>query len=112
MICRQIRHRAFILAWRSRLPALRSNILKHALSPATLFLTAFQAVTPDGQQCEWSVHASPDGSLRDLSTGREYPYLFWEADSAGGRVSRILGLDHTKSFCVAGDAAGTIYSSR
>ncbi|CAN0133014.1 unnamed protein product [Ectocarpus sp. 13 AM-2016] len=33
-----------------------------------------------------TVHASPDGSLEDLSTGREYPYLFWEADSSDGRL--------------------------
>ncbi len=59
------------------------------------------------RQCEWSVHASPDGSLEDLNTGREYPYLFWEADS-DGRVSRSFGLDHTQSFCVAGGAAGVV----
>ncbi|CAM9561094.1 unnamed protein product [Ectocarpus sp. 12 AP-2014] len=65
-----------------------------------------EAILTGGQQCKWNVHASPDGSLEDLSTGREYPYLFWEADSCDGRVSRSFGLDDTRSFCVAGDAAG------
>ncbi|CAM9229013.1 unnamed protein product, partial [Ectocarpus fasciculatus] len=65
-----------------------------------------EATLAGGQQCKWKVHASPDGSLEDLSTGREYPYLFWEADSTDGRVSRSFGLDVTRSFCVAGDAAG------
>ncbi|CAM9830566.1 unnamed protein product, partial [Ectocarpus fasciculatus] len=64
-----------------------------------------EATLAGGQQCKWKVHASPDGSLEDLSTGREYPYLFWEADSTDGRVSRSFGLDVTRSFCVAGDAA-------
>ncbi|CAM9964639.1 unnamed protein product [Sphacelaria rigidula] len=66
----------------------------------------FQAVVAGGQQYEWSVHANPDGSLQDLSTGREYPYLFWEADSSDGCVCSTFGLDETESFCVAGDAAG------
>ncbi|CAM9229090.1 unnamed protein product [Ectocarpus fasciculatus] len=65
-----------------------------------------KVVVASGQQCKWHVHASPDGSLEDLSTGREYPYLFWEADSSDGQVSRSFGLDDTRSFCVAGDAAG------
>lgn len=61
-----------------------------------------------GQHCKWNVHARPDGSLKDLSTGREYPYLFWEADSYDGRVLRSFGLDGSRSFCVAGDAAGVV----
>ncbi|CAM9222621.1 unnamed protein product [Ectocarpus sp. 12 AP-2014] len=65
-----------------------------------------EAALAGGQLCKWNVHASPDGSLEDLSTGREYPYLFWEADSSDGRVSRSFGLDVTRSSCVAGDAAG------
>eukprot|EP00752_Nemacystus_decipiens_P004030 g3691.t1 len=65
-----------------------------------------ELIVARGQQCKWNVHASPDGSLEDLSTGREYPYLFWEADSSDGQVSRSFGLDQTRSFCVAGDAAG------
>eukprot|EP00752_Nemacystus_decipiens_P004028 g3689.t1 len=75
-----------------------SNKLQHA--------SASEAIVGGGQQCKWNVHASPDGSLEDLSTGREYPYLFWEADSCDGRVSRSFDLDQTRSFCVAGDAAG------
>ncbi|CAM9645600.1 unnamed protein product, partial [Ectocarpus sp. 12 AP-2014] len=69
-------------------------------------MTCIQAALAGGQLCKWNVHASPDGSLEDLSTGREYPYLFWEADSSDGRVSRSFGLDVTRSSCVAGDAAG------
>lgn len=69
--------------------------------------TCFQAIVA-GQRCEWKVHASPDGSLQDLNTGREYPYLFWEADSSDGQVSHSFGLRETRSFCVAGDVAGTI----
>ncbi|CBJ27129.1 conserved unknown protein [Ectocarpus siliculosus] len=65
-----------------------------------------QANVAGGQQCKWNVHASPGGSLKDLSTGREYPYLFWEADSSDGRVTRSFGLDGSRSFCVAGEAAG------
>ncbi|CAM9486459.1 unnamed protein product, partial [Hapterophycus canaliculatus] len=67
---------------------------------------ASEAMVASDQQCEWSVHASADGYLEDLSTGREYPYLFWEAHAADDLVSRSLGLDNTRSFCVAGDAVG------
>lgn len=72
---------------------------------------AIQAAVAGGRQREWSVHASPDGSLQDLSTGRPYPYLFWEADSVDGGVSRSFGLDETGSFCVAGRTAGTAVRS-
>eukprot|EP00903_Cladosiphon_okamuranus_P013211 g12323.t1 len=59
-----------------------------------------------GQQSKWNVRASPDGSLEDLSTGRESPCLFREADSCDGRVSQSFGLDEKRSFCAAGDAGG------
>lgn len=72
-----------------------------------LFVVAIQAAVGGSQQCEWSVHATPDGSLQDLSTGRAYPYLFWEADAVNGGVKQSFGLDETESFCVAGHAAGT-----
>lgn len=36
----------------------------------------------------------------------EYSCLFWEADSADGRVVMRFDLDRTPSFCVAGDKAG------
>ncbi|CAM9767413.1 unnamed protein product [Ectocarpus fasciculatus] len=65
-----------------------------------------EAIVASSQWCKWNVHARPDGSLKDLSTGREYPYLFWEADSSDCRVSRSFGLDGSRSFCVAGEAAG------
>lgn len=60
-----------------------------------------------GQRCDWSVHAIPDGSLKDMSTSREYPYLFWEADSTNGLESRSFGLEETTSFCVAGKDSGS-----
>lgn len=56
--------------------------------------------------CEWKVRASPGGSLVDLETSNEYPYLFWEADSEDGRVVRSFELGGTPSFCVAGERAG------
>lgn len=55
---------------------------------------------------EWRVRASPDGSLLDLETQKVYPYLFWEAHSKDGRVTKKFGLKGTPSFCVAGGQAG------
>ena len=105
----QNHHRAFSYGLKTSFAGVTHNSSKSnlPLSP-TQWSTDFQEISADGQACEWSVHASPDGSIRDLNTGREYPYLFWEAHSAAGRVSRIFGLDDAKSFCVAGDAAGTM----
>lgn len=34
------------------------------------------------QATGWKVKASPDGTLRDVQTGKEYGYLFWEGQSA------------------------------
>ncbi len=31
----------------------------------------------------WDVMASPDGKLKDIKTGKDYPYLFWEGGLAG-----------------------------
>lgn len=70
-----------------------------------------QGTVADSQKIQWSVHASPDGSLQDLSTDRAYPYLFWEADSADGGASRSFGLDETKTFCMAGHTIGTAVRS-
>ena len=33
------------------------------------------------QQITWSVSAQPDGALKEISTGLDLSYLFWEADS-------------------------------
>lgn len=60
----------------------------------------------DYRQCEWRVRASPNGTLRDLETNKDYPYLFWEADSGDGRVVQSFNLSGTSSFCVAGNKAG------
>ncbi|CAM9611808.1 unnamed protein product, partial [Ectocarpus sp. 4 AP-2014] len=68
-------------------------------------LWSFPALYPE-PPLSWNVQASPDGSRKDLSTGRRYPCLFWEAGSSDGRVSRSFGWDDTRSFMVAGDAAG------
>ncbi|CBJ30130.1 Ubiquitin family protein [Ectocarpus siliculosus] len=68
--------------------------------------SGYEAIVASGQHCEWIVHANPDGSLTDISTSREYPYLFWEADSTDGLVCGNFGLEKTPSFCVAGNDAG------
>ncbi|CAN0262190.1 unnamed protein product [Ectocarpus sp. 6 AP-2014] len=68
--------------------------------------SGYEAIVASGQHCEWIVHANPDGSLTDFSTSREYPYLFWEADSTDGLVCGSFGLEETPSFCVAGNDAG------
>ena len=56
--------------------------------------------------CEWRVRASPSSSLTDLKTGKEYPYLFWEATIPDDRVARSFNLSKTPSFCVPGDTTG------
>jgi hypothetical protein len=35
--------------------------------------------TPQGQELEWVVDASPDGILKEVNTGLEVSYLYWEA---------------------------------
>jgi hypothetical protein len=44
-------------------------------------MTAEYPKTVNGK---WKVLATPRGNLTDLSTGRKYSYLFWEAEKAGG----------------------------
>ncbi|CAB1115730.1 unnamed protein product [Ectocarpus sp. CCAP 1310/34] len=84
-------------------------ILLYLTAPVDITPAAdYEATVAGGQQFKWNVHASPDGSLKDLTIGREYPYLFWEADSSDGRVSRSFGLDGSSLMCVAGDAAGVV----
>ncbi|CAM9866527.1 unnamed protein product, partial [Sphacelaria rigidula] len=36
---------------------------------------------PAYDECTWTVRANPDGTLKDMEARKEYPYLFWEADS-------------------------------
>jgi hypothetical protein len=36
--------------------------------------------TPHGQEIEWIVDASPSGTLKELNTGLEVSYLYWEAE--------------------------------
>ncbi|CAM9730683.1 unnamed protein product [Ectocarpus sp. 12 AP-2014] len=67
--------------------------------------SGYEAVVASGQHCEWIVHANPDGSLTKVSTSREYPHLFWEADSTDGLVYGNFGLEKTPSFCDAGNDA-------
>ena len=43
----------------------------------------------------WTVKASPDGTLTD-SNGRQYEYLFWEADAS-------IPIDLSTGFCVKGE---------
>ena len=45
---------------------------------------------------KWSIHASPDGTLTDL-TGRKYDYLFWEG------ISSNLEWDMSSGFCIKGE---------
>ncbi|CAM9166662.1 unnamed protein product, partial [Sphacelaria rigidula] len=59
----------------------------------------------------WTVRANPDGTLTDMETRKEYPYLFWEADSEDGQVVRSFDLDGTPSFCVPGNEAGAFLDS-
>lgn len=56
------------------------------------------------------MHASPDGTLKDLRKRKEYLDLLREADSEDGRVVASFGLDETKSFCIAGRVAGIFIS--
>ncbi|RXW15280.1 hypothetical protein EST38_g10574 [Candolleomyces aberdarensis] len=37
--------------------------------------------TPHGQAVEWMVDALPNGTLKELNTGLEVSYLYWEADT-------------------------------
>ncbi|KAG2004249.1 ubiquitin family protein [Coprinopsis cinerea AmutBmut pab1-1] len=36
---------------------------------------------PSGQEMEWAVRTSPDGTLHELSTGLNVSYLFWEGET-------------------------------
>jgi hypothetical protein len=36
--------------------------------------------TPRGQELEWVVDASPNGTLKEVETGLEVSYLYWEAE--------------------------------
>lgn len=44
----------------------------------------------------WTVTAEPDGTLTDRSTGREYSYLFWEAENDAD-------FDMSEGFVVRGE---------
>lgn len=44
----------------------------------------------------WQVLAAPDGTLTDVRDGREYSYLFWEAESD-------MKADFSRGFCVRGE---------
>lgn len=59
--------------------------------------TVYPAFTEERSSSEgcWRVQANPDGTLRDLASGREYGYLFWE-----GRSTEAP--DFSQGFCVAG----------
>lgn len=51
---------------------------------------------PKSKNGTWTVEASSRGSLVDLSSGKKYGYLFWEAEKRSA-----FTLDTTKSDCVA-----------
>ncbi len=44
----------------------------------------------------WSVVAEPDGTLKDVKTGKEYSYLFWEGESK-------VKYDLSKGYVVKGE---------
>ena len=88
--------------YNSKVPNNRPDTL--ALYPNITLALRQQDVRYD--ECKWTVRANPDGTLKDMKTRKEYPYLFWEADSDDGRVVRSFNLDGTPSFCVPGNKAG------
>jgi hypothetical protein len=45
----------------------------------------------------WTVDASPDGTLRDVATGRRHEYLFWESTSSD------FAIDRTRAHSVPGE---------
>ncbi|BFT94492.1 MAG: hypothetical protein MNSN_10840 [Minisyncoccus archaeiphilus] len=47
---------------------------------------------------QWSVKAYPDGRIIDISTNKEYSYLFWE-----GKPFEDISWDMSKGFVVRGD---------
>ncbi|RXW19658.1 hypothetical protein EST38_g6211 [Candolleomyces aberdarensis] len=67
-------------------PPVASRIsVKLLLVPEWEFSAIYPVVpvknTPQGQELEWVVHASPDGGLKELNTGLEVSYLYWEAET-------------------------------
>lgn len=42
---------------------------------------------PHGER-GWTVDAQPDGTLRDVATGRRHEYLFWESESSDFAIDR------------------------
>ncbi len=57
---------------------------------------AFASAQPTDTGGTWRVFAQPDGTLTDLSSGRELGYLFWEGDAG-------FSPDFSQGFCVSGD---------
>ena len=57
------------------------------------FTCTYPQINSDGT---WTVTASPDGTIYDHGTGRNYDYLFWEGES----YCDIDNFDH--AVCVAG----------
>ena len=57
---------------------------------------AFASAQPTDAGGTWRVLAQPDGTLTDLSSGRELGYLFWEGDAG-------FTPDFSRGFCVSGD---------
>lgn len=57
---------------------------------------AFASAQPADASGTWRVLAQPDGTLTDLSSGRQLGYLFWEGDAG-------FTPDFSRGFCVSGD---------
>ncbi len=62
----------------------------------------FSALYPKMTDDKWSVTASPDGQLTDKVTGKEYSYLFWEA-----QAQKPFAFDDKTAHCVAGKDSET-----
>jgi hypothetical protein len=61
------------------------------------YITGFSKTTPSyNPQMGWRVLAQPNGTLNNLADGKQYPYLYWEGNSAP------LHFDLSKGFVVAG----------
>lgn len=50
----------------------------------------------------WNMRADSTGNLTDMTSGRTYPYLFWEAETRG--LNYVQKQDHIPGFLIATDS--------
>ncbi|RXW11894.1 hypothetical protein EST38_g13960 [Candolleomyces aberdarensis] len=65
--------------------------------------------TPQGQALEWVVDASPNGILKDVNTGLEVSYLYWEAET---NIHNLLSPPASPSLSPTGTATETFVPNR